>query len=61
MPMSTYIGALRWGAPCGAVEPEEPPCAAVVREVRAETGLEVQPVALRGVFAGPELCIRWPR
>lgn len=58
MPMSTYIGALRWGAPCGAVEPEERPCDAVVWEVRAETGLEVQPVALRGVFAGPDLCIR---
>jgi 8-oxo-dGTP pyrophosphatase MutT (NUDIX family) len=49
-----------WGAPGGSVEPEEPPCEAVVREVREETGLAVEPVALRGVFAGPELRVRYP-
>jgi ADP-ribose pyrophosphatase YjhB (NUDIX family) len=48
--MSTHVRALRarrkptWAAPGSAVEPEEPPCDAVVRE---ETGLVVEPVALR--------------
>src|SRR5262252_2150803 len=49
-----------WGAPGGGVDPEEPPCDAVVREVLEETGLVVRPVALRGVFAGPELRVRYP-
>lgn len=36
------------------------PYDAVVREIREETGLEVEPIALRGVFGGPELRVRYP-
>jgi len=42
-----------WDIPAGAVDPGETPAQAVVREVREETGLIVEPVAVRGVFGGP--------
>jgi 8-oxo-dGTP pyrophosphatase MutT (NUDIX family) len=41
-------------APGGAVDPDEQPQDAVVREVWEETGLLVEPTELRGVFGGPE-------
>jgi 8-oxo-dGTP pyrophosphatase MutT (NUDIX family) len=43
-----------WVAPGGAVDPDEAPQNAVVREVWEETGLLVEPTQLRGVFGGPE-------
>ncbi len=43
-----------WAAPGGAVDPDERPANAVVRELWEETGLHVEPVALCGVFGGPE-------
>src|SRR5258706_1743309 len=43
-----------WVAPGGAVDPDEQPQDAVVREVWEETGLLVEPMELRGVFGGPE-------
>ena len=43
-----------WAAPGGAVDPDEAPQDAVVREVWEETGLLVEPTQLRGVFGGPE-------
>jgi len=43
-----------WVAPGGAVDPDEPPQDALVREVREETGLLVEPTQLLGVFGGPE-------
>lgn len=49
-----------WAAPGGAIEPDEAPHDAVVREVQEETGLVVEPIALRGVFGGPELRVRYP-
>lgn len=49
-----------WAPPGGAIEPDESPHDAVVREVREETGLVVEPIALRGVFGGPELRVRYP-
>lgn len=49
-----------WGSPGGSVEPDESPDEAVAREVLEETGLEVEPVALRGVFGGPDLRVRYP-
>ncbi|MBI4841024.1 MAG: NUDIX domain-containing protein [candidate division NC10 bacterium] len=39
-----------WCLPCGWVEPNESPEEAAVREVREETGLDVQPRQLVGVF-----------
>jgi 8-oxo-dGTP pyrophosphatase MutT (NUDIX family) len=42
----------RWGLPSGAIDPGETPEEAVVREVREETGLEVEPLRLLGVFSG---------
>jgi mutator protein MutT len=41
-----------WSLPAGAVEPGESPAAAVVREVKEETGLTVLPERILGVFGG---------
>jgi len=48
-----------WVAPGGALEPDEPPADAVVRETWEETGLTVEPVRLVGVYAGPEFRVRY--
>jgi 8-oxo-dGTP pyrophosphatase MutT (NUDIX family) len=42
----------RWNLPAGAIDPGESPDEAVVREVLEETGLEVSPVRVAGVFGG---------
>jgi len=48
-----------WGFPGGAMELGERAAQAVVREVREETGLEVEPVAI-GVYSGPEYAFAYP-
>lgn len=48
-----------WAAPGGAIDPDERPVDAAVREVWEETGLVVEPVALAGVFGGPECRVRY--
>jgi len=42
-----------WSVPGGMLDPNEPPTAAVVREVREETGLEVKPLRLLGLQYWP--------
>lgn len=48
-----------WVAPGGAIDPDEAPEDAVVREVWEETGLRVEPVHLCGVYGGPEFRVRY--
>ncbi|WP_226683234.1 NUDIX domain-containing protein [Sutcliffiella horikoshii] len=43
-----------WSLPAGAIEPGESPYEAVVREVWEETGLEVEPTHVMGVFGGKD-------
>src|SRR5262245_22087495 len=43
----------RWGLPGGGVEPGESVRVAIVREVREETGLDVEPLRLIGVYSDP--------
>ncbi len=47
-----HVDSDTWVLPGGAVEPYEQPAAAVVRETREETGLEVRPVAIIAVDGG---------
>jgi 8-oxo-dGTP pyrophosphatase MutT (NUDIX family) len=49
----------RWVTPGGAVEPDEPPVDALVRELWEETGLLCEPVGLLGVFGGPEFRVHY--
>lgn len=44
-----------WGLPAGAVDPGETPAAAIVREVHEETGLQVAPERILGVFGGTRM------
>lgn len=49
-----------WGFPGGAIEPNERAADAIVREVREEIGLEVEPVELIGVYSAPEFAFAYP-
>jgi 8-oxo-dGTP pyrophosphatase MutT (NUDIX family) len=49
-----------WGLPAGAIDPGETPADAVIREVYEETGLEVRPTRVIGVFGGTALRFRYP-
>ena len=44
----------QWTLPGGAIEPDEEPADAVVREVWEETGLTVVPQRIIGVYGGPD-------
>ncbi len=51
----------QWGLPGGSMEIGESAAQAVVREVREETGLEVKPRRLIGVYSDPSLqVVRYP-
>jgi 8-oxo-dGTP pyrophosphatase MutT (NUDIX family) len=42
-----------WTTPGGAVDPDESPADAAVREAYEETGYEVEPLRVLGVYGGP--------
>ncbi len=44
----------RWITVGGMIDPHESPAAAVIREVREETGLEARPLRVFGVFGGAD-------
>jgi 8-oxo-dGTP pyrophosphatase MutT (NUDIX family) len=51
----------QWGLPGGSMEIGESAAQAVVREVREETGLDVRPRRLIGVYSDPRLqVVRYP-
>ncbi len=50
----------RWGIIGGAMEPDETPADAVVREVWEETGLLTEPTRITGVYGGPEYHVTYP-
>jgi len=39
-----------WTIPGGAVEPDESPTEAVIRETKEETGIEVEPIRISGIY-----------
>lgn len=49
-----------WSAPGGAIDPNETPADAVVREVWEETGLYIAPVRILGVYGGPSCLVIYP-
>lgn len=49
-----------WTLPSGAIEPGETPAAAVERETREETGLQVRADRVLGVFGWPRFRHRYP-
>ncbi len=49
-----------WTAPGGAVDPDETPADAVVREVWEETGLDTAPTRILGVYGGPACLVTYP-
>jgi 8-oxo-dGTP pyrophosphatase MutT (NUDIX family) len=49
-----------WTLPGGAIDPNENPADAAVRECFEETGLLVKPARIVGVFGGREFLIQYP-
>jgi ADP-ribose pyrophosphatase YjhB (NUDIX family) len=49
-----------WGLPGGILELDESLPQCVVREVKEETGLEVQPVRLIGIYTSPDFDVTYP-
>ena len=49
-----------WSTPGGAMEPDEFPSDAAVREAWEETGLLVRPERLLGVYGGPHCVVSYP-
>src|SRR5262245_31376174 len=49
----------RWSTPGGALELDDTPADAVIREVWEETGLTVAIERLWGVYGGPEFIVRY--
>jgi mutator protein MutT len=49
-----------WSLPAGAIDPDESPAQAVIREVAEETGLVVEIEKIIGVFGGKEFTWTYP-
>jgi 8-oxo-dGTP pyrophosphatase MutT (NUDIX family) len=49
-----------WAVPGGAIDPNELPAEAAVRECWEETGVLVEPIRITGVFGGPKFLIKYP-
>jgi mutator protein MutT len=49
-----------WSLPSGSIDPGETPGQAIVREVREETGLVVEPTRVAAVLGGSAYKIRYP-
>lgn len=49
-----------WSLPAGAIDPGESPAEAIIREVEEETGLEVVPERIVGVFGGARFRHTYP-
>ncbi|MGA2996062.1 NUDIX domain-containing protein [Bradyrhizobium sp.] len=49
-----------WVLPGGALDPNERPADAAIRECFEETGLLIEITGLIGVFGGPEFLVRYP-
>jgi 8-oxo-dGTP pyrophosphatase MutT (NUDIX family) len=57
--LQLHADTRHWVAPGGAVDPDEAPADAIVREIWEETALVVEPVALAGVFGGSDYRVRY--
>jgi 8-oxo-dGTP pyrophosphatase MutT (NUDIX family) len=49
-----------WGLPAGAMEIGERLDQTIIREVREETGLEVKPTRLVGIYSDQDFCFTYP-
>ena len=58
--MAQQAGSSFWMTVGGAIEPDESPSDAAVREMWEETGLHVVPVRVLGVFGGREFRVIYP-
>ena len=50
----------QWSLPGGALEPGEEAAQTVIREVFEETGLEVRPLGLVGIYSGSDSIFTYP-
>jgi 8-oxo-dGTP pyrophosphatase MutT (NUDIX family) len=57
--VARHAGSGIWGTPGGAIDPNEAPATAVVREVREETGLEIRALGVIGAWGGPEFLVTY--
>jgi 8-oxo-dGTP pyrophosphatase MutT (NUDIX family) len=58
--MAQQAGSSLWMTVGGAIEPDESPSDAAVREMWEETGLHAVPVRVLGVFGGREFRVSYP-
>ena len=58
--MAQQAGSSLWMTVGGAIEPDESPSDAAVREMWEETGLHVVPIRVLGVFGGREFRVSYP-